>query len=216
MKEKIKRLVNNLTLYPLQLVFSPFKKFEDIKDGKQGGFLATTILIIIYGLIQILSAQYKIFFLNSYNPKTINGPLIFLGTIVPILLLILANYLTTTLFDGSGKFKEIYQVAGFSLHILIIFQTLSIIISNFITQSDLVLFKVFNVLGFILFAIILFIGLIVIHEFSAMKNLVMIVATLFTFLVLLYLIFLAFSLLQQMLGFTSQFIEEILFRIRNK
>lgn len=211
---KIKFVLNNLITYPISLVFAPFKNFEEIKENKKGGFLFASIFIIIYGLLQIFSYQYKVFFLNKLSPKQINGPLIFLGSVIPILLLVVANYLTTTLFDGSGKFREIYQAVGYSLFILIIFQTTSVIISNFITLSDLVLYHVFNIIGIVLFAIILFMGLIVIHEFSVGKNIVMIIATFFTFLVLLYLIFLAFSLIQQTLGFGSQIIDEIIFRIK--
>ncbi len=211
---KLKFIFDNLIMFPIRLVFAPFKNFEEIKENKKTGFIFATILIIIYGIVQIFAYQYKVFFLNKLSPKEINGPLIFLGSVIPILLLVIANYLTTTLFDGSGKLKEIYQATGYSLFILIIFQVVSVILSNFITLSDLVLYKVFNVLGVILFSIILFIGLIVVHEFSVGKNIVMIIATFFTFLILLYLIFLAFSLIKQTLGFGNQIIEEIIFRIK--
>lgn len=212
-KEKAISWFKNLIIYPTSIISSPFKGFQKIKDKEAGGFWQATFWIILYGIIKIFEFQYEPFFLNSNNQKLLNGPLIFVGAVLPIILFIWSNYLTTTLFSGSGKFKEIYQVIGFSLYYVIIVRFFTVLISNYTIKSNLALINVVKIISLVIFGVLSFIGLIVIHEFGFFKNFLMILVTLFTFIILLYVIFVVFHLFQQSLGFLEQFIEEIGFRV---
>ncbi len=214
MKEKIKTWFYNLIVFPNHIIYSPFKNFDNLKDKKNGGFWQATIWILLFAFIEVLARQYTVFFLNNTNYRTFNGVSLFFTILIPLIVFIFANWAVTTIFSGSGTIKEIYQVLGFSLYPLIIFRLIYIIASNFVSKSDLSLLQVVNVIGYLLTFYLIFIGLVVIHEYGLFKNILIVVLTLFAFCVIFFIIFLIFMLLQLTTGFVYQFIEEIIFRAK--
>lgn len=213
-KQKAKDFFYNLIVFPNKLILSPFKGFDDIKENKKGGFWQATIWILLFCFIQVIGAQYTVFFLNPTNHSTFNGVKVFITTLIPLIVLVFSNWAVTTIFSGSGKVKEIYQTLGYALYPLTIIKLIYIISSNFIAQGDITLLKVINGIGYVMFIFLLFVGLVVMHEFGFFKNILMLIATVFAFCVIFYFIFLIFMFLQQTTGFLYQFFEEVIFRIR--
>ena len=214
MKSSIKKFFYNLIVFPNKLLYSPFKGFDSLKDKKNGGFWQATILLFLFAFIEVLVAQYTVFFLNKTNSLTFNGISLFFTILAPLIIFVFANWAITTIASGSGTIKEIYQVLGYSLYPLIIFKLVYILLSNIVAKSDIALLNVINAIGYLLFVYMLFIGLVVIHEYGFFKNIIIIILSLFAFFVIFFIIFLLFMLMQLTTGFVYQLIEEIIFRIK--
>ncbi len=214
MKQKINNFFHNLIIFPQSIIVFPFKKWDQLSDNKEGDLLSATLWLFLYGILRIFEYRFTGFIINNNDFRLLNAPLLFISSILPLLLLVVANYLVTTLFDGNGSLKKIYLVLCYSLFAVILFRFITVILSNLITKSDYALLQVGNYIGYTIGAIVLMIGLVVIHEYGFFKNVLMIITTLFAFLVLLYVIFLFFHLLQLSFGFIGQFFEEIGFRIK--
>lgn len=213
-KEKIKDWLDNCFVFPNYLIVSPFKGFNEIKENKKGGFWQATFWLLVFSFIVVLKAQYTVFFLNKTNPSVFNGFKLFFITFIPLLVISLSNWAVSTIFSGSGKLKEIYQVLAFSLYPLVVTKLIYLILSHFVAETDITLLKTIDIIGYVMFIFLFFVGLVVVHEYGFFKNILMLLLTVFAFCIIFYIIFLIFLFLQQTTGFLYQFIEEIIFRIR--
>lgn len=213
-KEKFNKSMDNFIKFPASIIFSPFKRFDDFKDGSRGSFLGAIVWVFIYGLLRVMRYQYTGFLLNYNDPREFNAPIILITSIIPIFLISIANWSITTLMDGKGKMKEILGMVSYALFPYIICGFISIIVSNFVVKSDLVLYKAINIIGLAITIFLVFVGLVVIQEFGFFKTLLAIFLTIVAFIVILFLILLFFNLLQRTLGFTGSVIEELIYRLK--
>lgn len=214
MKSNFKILKYHLLTFPKSLIFRPFKKFDEIKTGNEGTLVAPTVFIVLFGLLGVLDYQYTGFILNNNNPRTFNALIIFVTSILPFFLVTIANWAITTLVDGKGKLKEIYQVIGYALFPIIIARIVALIISNYIVENEIMFYTVIIGIGLVWTLFTLFVGFIMIHQFGLGKTLLTILLTIFSLLVVVFIILLFFGMIQQVLGFLESLIEELLYRIR--
>lgn len=213
-KEKLNKMWDNFFRFPAGIIFSPFKRFDDFKNGARGSFLAGFIWILLYGLIRVIRYQYTGFLINEEDPRDFNAPLILITSIIPILILGLSNWSITTLMDGKGKMKEIIGMIGYSLFPYIMTSLISVIISKFVVKSDIVLYRSINIIGLVITIFYFFVGLITIHEYGFFKTLLAIFLTVLAFIVVLFMILLFFNIIQRTTGFLGSVIEEIIYRFK--
>ena len=201
---------------PHYLVAAPFKTFEKIKEKKIGNYYSATIFIILFGIMNVVDYQYKGFVVNNNNPLKLNALLIIATSIIPLLIFVFANLALTTFFDGKGKLGEIYKVLGYSLYPFILCNLFSILLSNFITLEGVVFVKTIFIFGIIWTSLLLFIGLLIIHEYGVFKNVLSILLTFLTMIIIVFIILLMINLLQKLAGFSESLFTEIIYRIRGR
>lgn len=194
----------------------PFKRFDDLKQEKDVNMYISTFFLFIFGILTIIEFQYKGFIFNDNNKYDLNALTILITSIIPILIAIVANWTITTFIDGKGNMKEIYLTITYSLFPLILTRIISVVLTNFLTLEDQMFSQIALGLGAIWSVYLLFIGLVVIHEFSFAKNFLGIILTIISMCVIIFLILLFFNLIQQLLGFSESFINEIIYRIRGR
>ena len=162
----------------------------------------------------IIEYQYIGFILNTNNPNDLNAITILITNIIPLLLIIVANWSVTTFLDGKGNIKDIFLLLTYSLVPLLICRVLGVILSNFITTEDQVFVKILVGLGAFWSGSLIFVGLVVVHEYSFGKNILNLILTAIAFCVVLFLILLVFNLIQRVFGFSQSLLDEIIYRIR--
>lgn len=217
-KEKSRKLnilkIKKMLVFPFRLMIRPFKRFDDLKERKDVSYYFGLAILLLFGIISIIEYQYIGFILNTNNPNDLNAVTILVTSVIPILLAIVANWSITTFLDGKGTMKDIFLLVTYSLVPLLICRLLGVILSNFITTEDQVFVKIIVGLGAFWSGALLFVGLVVIHEYSFGKNILNLILTVIAFCVILFLILLLFNLIQRIFGFSQSFIDEIIYRIR--
>lgn len=203
----------NKLSYTKYVLFHPFDGFYEIKFRERGDAFIASLFFLLYAIMSIVAAQYNGFIINYNNIKRMNSLLIVLYSVLPYLIFVVGNYSITTLFNGKGTMREIYIVVGYALVPLIIGQLIGVIFSQFITLDEVSLYGLVKSATGLWFAFLLFTGLVTIHEYGVFKNIATIFATFAAISIILFLILLGYSLIQQVIAFIQIFIKEAVIRI---
>lgn len=199
-------------LVPFRLFTHPIDTFNDIKNERRGSLaLANTILILYFieGIIQYFTTG---FLFSNNDVQQFSLVSILVETVILVLVWSVANWAMSTLLDGSGTFKEIWMVTCYSLTPLVLFRVPICIISNFMTLSENMFYTSFTTIFTVLTLMFLFLGLMVVHEFTASKTLGVCILTLGMIFIVAFLVLLAFSIYQQIAMFVTTVMTELLRR----
>ena len=199
--------------YVKHCLFHPFDGFYEAKNRGKGSILAATILIALYCVLDCVEVQYTGFIMNLNQISRMNSVTIFISALTVLLLAVISNWTITTLFDGKGKLKDIYMVLGYSLAPMVLIDVCIVVASNFVIEEEAVILVAVRWMGIAWSAFLIVTGLCTVHEFSLAKTLVTILATLAAALIILFLLVLFISLVEQMVQFIYIFSKEFMRRI---
>jgi len=195
--------------FPLYTLFHPMDGFYQVKTRKIGSVgLAAGIIVSAYFLF-----TFRFFFtgyiFNLNRPIDYNVLINLLQTIGLAGLFIVANWAVCTLLEGSGSLKEITVVTAYSLIPALAAVAINVILSNFLVQSESAFLSMIIVVGISWSVLLLLCGLLCVHEYSMMKTIVSVFITLLGMAIIVLLIVMFLSLLQQTVGFATSIFTEI-------
>ena len=199
--------------YGFYVIFHPFDGFWDLVHEQRGSLLAAHTWLFLFLLTYVLRLMLTNFQFITAPIQYINiyeqcGSLLF-----PFLILCLSNWALSTLFDGKGRFKDIYMAMCYALVPYVLIQLPMILISHMISFDEAAYYSVLASVSVIWCVFLAFVGLMQVHDYSPGKNLVFLFASIFGALVILFLILVFFSLLSDALGFFVSLYREIAFRL---
>ena len=125
----------------------PFDGFYEIRFRNQGSLPLAFLLMVLFGVMRCLSAQYTGFVMNLANPDELDTLRIFISSVSVLGLFSLANWTVTTLFNGKGKLSDIYIVVCYSLTVLIIGEALVCFVSNFVTTEEVMILQSIRIIS---------------------------------------------------------------------
>ena len=199
--------------YGTYVIFHPFDGFWDLSHEKRGTlaaahtflglFLLTWVLRLMCTNFQFISAPLQ--YINIYEQC---GSLL-----LPFLILCVANWSLSTLFDGKGRFKDIYMAMCYALVPYVVIQLPLILISNILAFDEGAFYFVLISFSEIWCVFLVFVGLMQVHDYGPGKTLIFIVATIFGAMVIIFLLLVFFSLLSDAYGYFASLYREIVFRL---
>ncbi len=207
-----KRTYGEELVYCFHLIFHPFDGFWDLKHEKRGSVRAA---------LTIIAATILAFFYSSVGKGYISNPqgqystiwMEMIAVIVPIVLWIVANWCLTTLFDGEGSFKDIFIAVGYSLTPLPIFLVFTTLASNVVTADEVGLINLFVAIAFVWAIMLIFFGMMVTHDYSIGKNILISLFTIVGMAIIIFVAVLFSGLIMKMVTFISSIIVEISYRL---
>lgn len=208
----LKSFIQNFIKMPLRLLTHPFQGYTEFKEDKKGKLSVAITMVLLYALITIIRYNADGIIINVKDPTKFNSIKILVYTIMPILILSIANWSITTLLDGKGTMKQIFTMGGYAYFPLIIFSVLNLILSNVLTVDEKQIITLFNVLGYVICGYMIFMGLITIHEYGVGKSILTIILTVLATAVILFIALLIFDLASQIYGFIYSLYKEIVSR----
>jgi hypothetical protein len=135
------------------------------------------------------------------------------AVVVPLLLWVIANWCITTLFEGEGSMKDIFIATCYSLTPLPLLMIPSTIASNFLITSEAGILSLLNGVAFVWLGLLLILGMMVTHDYSVGKNVLACIATVVGMVFIMFIAVLFSTLMTQIVGFISDIITEISFRM---
>lgn len=211
-KNGLKTFYQDVIKFPLYIVSHPIQGYNEFKNDKKGKMYAAISILIAYVLTNILSYNYLGPVVNTNNPMKFNSVQIVIYGVVPVILIAVANWSITSLFDGKGKMKEIFMMICYSYFPLVVSNALMIVVSNFVTTDEVMFLTIIQIVGYVGTGYMLFMGLVVIHEYGVFKTVVSVLGTVLAILIILFIALLIFDLTQQVYGFFYSLYKEIMTR----
>jgi len=132
---------------------------------------------------------------------------------MPFLILCLANWAMTTLFDGKGRFRDIYMAMCYSLIPYSLIQLPMILVSNMLTFEEASFYSVLLSISVIWCVFLVFVGLMEVHDYGPGKTFIFIIVTVVGAAVIIFLLLTFFSLLSDAYAYFYSMYREIVFRL---
>lgn len=182
-----------------------------LKTDKSIGYYNGLIVLVLIFAIYILGLTCTGFLFNNVViEKTILIKETF-KIIIPIILFVVANYLSSSLLEGEGTFKAIFLTTMASLMPIVVIYPFVILISNVLTfnESFLYYFGIIVMIGWS--AILLFVSNKELHNYQGRKMFLNIIMTILLMLVLLIVVILVYLMFSQVIDFIKDIISEVIF-----
>lgn len=206
------KFVQNFIKMPLRILAHPVIGYTEFKEDKKGKLSVAIGMVIIYALITIIRYNADGIIINVNDPTKFNSIKLLIYTIMPLVILAVANWTITTLMDGKGTMKQIFTMGGYAYFPLIIVGVINLVLSNVLTVSEAQIITLLSVIGIVLMAYMVFMGLVVIHEYGVGKAITTVILTVIATAVILFIALLIFDLSSQIYGFVYSLYKEIVSR----
>ena len=191
----------------------PFDGFWEMKNEKKGSLKTANILLLLLLFATIFNRQVRGFIFNSQYNVPLDIFYEIRVIVLPVVLFCVANWAITTFLDGKGTMKEIYLVICYSLLPLIIFNIATPIISNFLSLNEETYLEIIELTGVVWACLMIYIGIQVIHEYSAGKMVVNLILTACSAAIVVFIALLFFSLMQEIGSFIYSVYRELSLRM---
>ena len=199
-------------LFAFHVIFHPFDGFWDLKHEKRGSVRAAAT---------ILAASVVAFYYNAIGKGYVMNPegkysgvfITIIGVLVPFFLFITANWCLTTLFEGEGSYKDIFMVAGYSMTPFLFVLIPVTIASNAVKADETAILTLLITIAFIWMALLLILGVQVVHDYTIGKNFLTIIGTLLGVICIMFIVLLFSALLGKLVSFIANIVVELQYRI---
>lgn len=199
--------------YLFYVLFHPFDGFWDLVHEKRGSLAAAHTFLVLFLVTRVV----KLLFTNF---QFINAPLQYINIfeqcgslLLPFLILCIANWGMTTLFDGKGRFQDIYMAMCYALMPYVLIQLPLVAVSNMITFEEEAFYTVLMSVSIIWCLLLVFVGLMEVHDYGPGKTLIFLFVTVLGALIIIFLLLVFFSLLSDAIGYFVSMYREISFRL---
>ena len=199
--------------YGTYVIFHPFDGFWDLSHEKRGTLAAAHTFLGLFLVTWVLR-------LMCTNFQFINAPLRYINIyeqcgslLLPFLILCIANWGLSTLFDGKGRFQDIYMAMCYALVPFILIQLPLVLLSHMISFDEYAYYTVLAGISVIWSLGLVFVGLMQVHDYSAGKTVIFLVATVIGAMIIMFLMLVFFSLLSDAVSYFVSLYREIVFRL---
>ena len=194
-------------------IFHPFNGFWSLKYEKKGKTFVANCLYLLLLVTTMIRSGSTGFIVKDNTVSALNVIKELFSVILPVILWCTANWSTTTLMNGKGSFRDIYIALAYSLIPFILFQIPLTLLSNVITEDELMYHTFFCAVQILWTGFLILISTMTIHEYTFYKTIVTILLTLIVAVIILILAVVFIALLQQSFNFFYQVYQEIIFRV---
>ena len=195
--------------WPGYVLSSPFKAFDDVKYYDDGSLVFSIVVIILFGWISLIKYRYAGFMVNFVDIDNVNVPLIVGSAILPYVAFIVGNWAVGVLLSGKGKVVHITKVVGYSLYPACWLYLVGTILSNFVTEDEAALVSALFTFGMVLFFFYMFIGTIMVNQYTFTKNVATLLLSVVAMLIICFVLMLFATLLAQFVNDWMQIFREL-------
>lgn len=199
--------------YSFHVIFHPFDGYWDLVHEKRGSLAAANTFLALFLITYIMELLFTSFQFMGRNIQFINVFEECGSLLLPFLILCVANWSMTTLFDGKGTFKDIYMAMCYALVPYVLIRLPMVLVSNIITYDEAAFYTVLCSIAVIWALALAFVGLMQIHDYSPGKTLLFLVVTALGAMIIIFLLLVFFSLLSDAVAYFVSLYREIVFRL---
>ncbi len=206
------RTVSNLH-YSLYFMKHPVDGAYGIAHEGRANWLASTLLLVLF-IAEFVVNKYTCGFLMKTVMEGRYEIFSDIGIALVVMIALTAStYLVCTINDGEGTVKKLYTLFCYSLIPYVVLTPVVYLLSHVLTNNEVFLLTMLNLLTYGWIAVIAFIGLKEVNNFKMNETVKVILLTVFTVLILALLIFIIYVLWAQVFEFISAIFGEVVYRL---
>ena len=195
--------------YLFYSIVHPSDGFQEMKYNRKGSMRIALMMLGAWVLIELFSRIFTDYDLNDYAGTDESLFRVAVITVLVFAIAVFSNWCFCTLLDGKGRLRDIAIVGAYSLTPYLAYKAVFIVLSYVVTASAAPIFTYISWVFLFWSALLIFIGLRTIHDYSTLKTLFSVVLTIFGILIILFIGLLTVNLYQQIYVFISTLIMEM-------
>ena len=195
-------------------VMHPFEGFEDMRWKKSGSLKISLLIIVLLFFGQIAYGRLYGFQFCVVHDKTFNIVPYIVRSFILFGAWTLGNWAVCTLLDGEGTLRNICIYSAYSLIPYVVQLYINVILSHFLIRDEYVFMQAIEVIGVGWTVILMFSAVKSVHQYSFGKTAFAIILTIAAMFIMLFLLVLFMSLIQQVYIFISSIYTELSYRAR--
>ena len=192
----------------------PFDAFQRLRWKEEGSVPLACMLLLLYYLLSVFCVLKGGFMYFDVNLYTYDASYTLLTTVGLILLFTLVNGAVSTLQEGKGRYRHIFCVACYALIPKLLALVLQFFLSYALVPSESAIIDVFLQIADLWFYLLLFLGVMTVHEYSFGKTVKVLIFTVLGMALAGFVILLVLILFQDFSSFLVTVFEEASFRFR--
>ncbi len=203
------RLVDDF-LFMFRFIKRPADSFYYLKKDLRGSLLFALLLYAWVVIVRVLSLYLTGFIFSPYaTPAQVRVETEVLYFVLPLLLWNAANYLVSTISDGEGRLRDVIIGTAYSLFPYALFALPIALLSNVLTLNEVFLYTFSTQLMWAWVALMLFIMVKEVHNYSFSETVRNILTTLFTMAMFLLTGYILYVLFNQLFEFVRAIVQEV-------
>lgn len=199
-------------LFPLYTLFHPIDGFDQLKPRKISSWRMSLGIVAAWFLAVTMQFFLTGFSFNENRASDYSLLLVFIQSAGLYLLFVVANWAVSTLLVGKGTLKEIATATAYSMVPYILAILLYTAVSNVLTGEEAAFLQAILIIGQLWSLCLLFGAMYSIHQYSFGRTVLSLLLTLFGMAVIVFLIVLLYTLMQQTLSFFQSIYMEVSLR----
>ena len=211
-KKDIVLIKNSKLKNALSSVAHPVEAFRLVKEKDEGSVIISTVLLVLFYVITVLNDTSGGFAFTVFDSENYNAIYVLFSTIGLVLLWSLANWLVCSLASGIGKLSEIYIVTCYSLIPIILARLCNLVLTHILIPDEGAFLGILLSVCTFYSLFMLIIGIMRIHDYEFGKFIGTTIFSIIGMLIIVFLAFLVFMLVQQVLTWLSTIFIEIRYR----
>ncbi len=210
-KEKTKNLFFCRDVYfAADCAIHPYDTFYELRKNRKGTFWGATGIYLVSFFVYLIYRTNKGFIYQFVKIEDMDMSAVILGFVIILGLFILCNYLITSINDGLGTMKQIYCVPAYSALPVLICMMIVIALSHILVENEAFLLSFTMQIGVIWSCVILFLGLLTLHDYSMGENVKSIILSALFMVIIAMIFILAFMMWEQLWVFLYTIGKELL------
>lgn len=199
--------------YPFYNIFHPFAGVEEMHYYRRQSLPIAVIIFFFYMFADVFGVWFLGAQFDICDKESVNLLKTFLIKFIPLLLWSVSNWGFCILSDGKAKFREIFTVTLYALLPYTIAQYVYTVLSNFLLREEGIFLSWIVAVGIGLSILLLITQLMNYQEYTFSKVIWSSFLTLLGMVLIVFIGFLLFALLQQIFTTVLTIYNEIILRI---
>jgi len=195
-------------------VTHPVEGFEDMRWKKSGSLKIAFFIVFLLFVGQVFDGRLYGFQFGVPYDKTFSIVPYLVKSVVLFAAWVVGNWSVCTLLDGEGTMKNICIYSAYALVPYIVQLFVNVLLSHVLIRDEAVFINVIRIIGVGWSVILLFSAVRSVHQYSPGKTVFAVILTIAAMLIMLFLLVLFMSLVQQIWIFILSVYTEISYRFR--